>query len=80
MQTNQLCLTLINRDIYYDPVGVVKPHTPNTGVNTGFIAACHCEFEDEYETEYSGSIDSQTPPVIDIAIHPAINNHPGESI
>ena len=34
MQTNQLCLTLINSDVYYDPVRIVKPQTSNTGVNT----------------------------------------------
>ncbi|KAF3560851.1 hypothetical protein DY000_02015834 [Brassica cretica] len=50
MQTNQLCITLINLDVYYDLVRVVKPKTSNTGVNTGFIAACHCNYEDEYET------------------------------
>ncbi|KAF3562349.1 hypothetical protein DY000_02015487 [Brassica cretica] len=55
--------------------------TSNTGVNnTGFIAARHCDFEDEYETEYSRSIDSRTPPSIDIAIQPPIDKHPGESI
>ncbi|WZZ88797.1 hypothetical protein YC2023_117376 [Brassica napus] len=80
MQTNQLYLTLINPDFYYYPLRVVKPQTPNNRVNTGFIAACHCDFEDEYETEYSGSIDSRTPPSIDIAIHQPIDNHPGESI
>ena len=53
MQTNQLCLTLINPDVYYDPVRVVKPKTSNTGVNTGSTAACHCDYEDEYETKYS---------------------------
>ena len=58
MQTNQLCLTLINPDVYYDPVRVVKPQTSNTGVNTGFTAACHFDFEDEFEIKYSGSIDS----------------------
>ncbi|KAF3542050.1 hypothetical protein F2Q69_00020369 [Brassica cretica] len=34
MQTNQLCLTLINPDVYYDPVRIVKPQTSNTRVNT----------------------------------------------
>ncbi|WZY77966.1 hypothetical protein YC2023_024350 [Brassica napus] len=48
MQTNQLCLTLINHDVYYDPVRIDKPHTSNTGVDTRFIAACYCEFEAEY--------------------------------
>ena len=38
-------------------------------------------YEDEYETEYSGSIDdSRTPPSIYIAIHPPIDNKFRESI
>ena len=53
MPTNQLCLTLINSDVYYGPVIIVKPHISNTGFDSGFIAACYCDFEDEYETEYS---------------------------
>ena len=53
MQTNQLCLTLINPDVHYDLVRIVKPQTSNIGVNTGFIAACHCHFEDEDEIEHS---------------------------
>ncbi|KAF2585867.1 hypothetical protein F2Q70_00035769 [Brassica cretica] len=27
MQTNQLCLTLVDPNVYYDPVRVIKPHT-----------------------------------------------------
>ncbi|KAF3602315.1 hypothetical protein F2Q69_00035291 [Brassica cretica] len=27
MQTNQLCLTLVDPNVYYDPIRVVKPHT-----------------------------------------------------
>ncbi|KAF2556527.1 hypothetical protein F2Q68_00014868 [Brassica cretica] len=80
MQTNQLCLTLINPDVHYDPVRVVRPQRSNTGVNKGFIAACHCNYEDKYETEYSGSIDSGTPPSIDIVIHPPIDDKSRESI
>ena len=34
LQTNQLCLALINPDVYYDQVIIVKPQTCNTGVNT----------------------------------------------
>ena len=33
MQTNQLCLILINPDVHYDPVTVVRPQRSNTGVN-----------------------------------------------
>ncbi|KAF3567338.1 hypothetical protein DY000_02015882 [Brassica cretica] len=32
MQTNQLCL--INNNVYYDPVRIVKPQTSNTEVDT----------------------------------------------
>ncbi|KAF3489508.1 hypothetical protein F2Q69_00054330 [Brassica cretica] len=34
MQTNQLCVTLINHDVHYDPVRAVRPQTSNIGVNT----------------------------------------------
>ncbi|KAF2550489.1 hypothetical protein F2Q68_00035201 [Brassica cretica] len=34
MKTNQLCLTLINPDVHYDPVRVVRPQTSNIRVNT----------------------------------------------
>nr|VDD44769.1 unnamed protein product [Brassica oleracea] len=61
MQTNQLSFTLIYLDVYYDPVRVVSPQTSNTG--------------DEYKTEYSGSIDSETPPLIIIAFHPPIEEN-----
>ncbi|KAF2587877.1 hypothetical protein F2Q70_00038562 [Brassica cretica] len=30
MQTNQLCITMINLDVYYDPVRIDKPQTSNT--------------------------------------------------
>ncbi|KAF2563818.1 hypothetical protein F2Q70_00015787 [Brassica cretica] len=34
MQTNQLCITLINPDVYFDLVRIVKPQTSNTRLNT----------------------------------------------
>ena len=34
MQTNQLCLTLINPDVHYDPVRVMRLRTSDTRVNT----------------------------------------------
>ncbi|KAF3560690.1 hypothetical protein DY000_02015469 [Brassica cretica] len=80
MQTNQLCLTLINPDIYYDPVRIVKPQTSNTGVNTRFIAACYCELKVEYETEYEASIDNRSYTSINSVIQPTIGNHSRESI
>ncbi|KAF3582423.1 hypothetical protein DY000_02031238 [Brassica cretica] len=58
-QTNQLCLTLIDPIAHYDPIPVKKPQTISRGINNpGIIAACHCG--DEYETEYSESIEART--------------------
>ncbi|KAF2559262.1 hypothetical protein F2Q68_00015116 [Brassica cretica] len=80
MQTNQLCLTLISCDVYYDPIRIDKPQTSNTRVDACFIAACYYEFEAEYQREYEASIDSKIQPSIDGAIQPMIDNHPRESI
>ncbi|KAF2605010.1 hypothetical protein F2Q70_00026234 [Brassica cretica] len=64
LQTNQLCLTLIDPNAYYDPILVKKPQTISRRINDpGIIAACHCG--DEYETEYSESIDTHTATSID---------------
>ncbi|KAF2617997.1 hypothetical protein F2Q68_00039437 [Brassica cretica] len=40
MQTNRLCLTLIDPNVYYDPVKVVKTHMPymEIGDDLGLIA------------------------------------------
>ena len=53
IQTNQLCLTLIDPYVYYDPIPVIKPQTSSRRIENdpGLIAACHCGAE--YETEYS---------------------------
>ena len=77
MHTNHVCLTLINSDVCYDPVRIVKPQTSNTEVNTRFISACYYEFEAEYETEYDASIDSQTQPSIESAIQLTTITTPG---
>ena len=37
MQTNQLYLTLINHDVYYYPVRVVKAQRSNAGINTRYL-------------------------------------------
>ncbi|KAF2619388.1 hypothetical protein F2Q68_00039123 [Brassica cretica] len=66
MQTNQLCLTLIDPHAYYDPIPGMKPHTSSRRIdNPGLIAACLCGAE--YETEYSASIETHTATSIDIA-------------
>ena len=64
MQTNQLCLTLIDPNAHYDPIQVKKPHTISRRINDPWIiAACHCG--DEYGTEYSESIETNTSTSID---------------
>ncbi|KAF3610385.1 hypothetical protein DY000_02048265 [Brassica cretica] len=68
LQTNQLCLTLIDLNAHYDPIPVKKPQTIPRRINDpGIIAACHCE--DEYETQYSASIETHTATSIDTS-HP----------
>ncbi|KAF3577487.1 hypothetical protein DY000_02031623 [Brassica cretica] len=58
LQTNQLCLTLIDPNAHYDPIPVKKPHTIPRRINDpGIIAACHCGAE--YESDYSESIDTK---------------------
>ncbi|KAF3555552.1 hypothetical protein F2Q69_00012520 [Brassica cretica] len=64
LQTNQLCLTLIDPNAHYDPIPVKKPQTISRRINdAGIIAACHCG--DEYEIEYSESIETHTATSID---------------
>ncbi|KAF3557945.1 hypothetical protein F2Q69_00012363 [Brassica cretica] len=59
LQTNQLCLTLIDPNAHYDPIPVKKPQMISRRINDpGIIAACHCG--DEYETEYSELIETHT--------------------
>ena len=69
MNTNRLCLTLIDPDVHYDPVRVVRQQVNlvEPGNDLGYITACHCgaEYETEYETEYSESIDTHTGSSID---------------
>ncbi|KAF3595945.1 hypothetical protein DY000_02023571 [Brassica cretica] len=62
LQTNQLCLTLIDPHVHYNPIPVKKPQTSSRRINDpGIIAACHFE----YETDYSASIDTNTVSSID---------------
>ncbi|XP_056847585.1 uncharacterized protein LOC130498331 isoform X1 [Raphanus sativus] len=65
MNTNRMCLTMIDPEIHYDPVKLGKPPAKSVVKedDTGIIAVCHCEVE--YETEYSGSIDSTLTSSID---------------
>jgi len=64
LQTNQLCLTLIDPNAHYDPIPVKKPQTISRRINDpGIIAACHCG--EDYETDYSASIETHTATSID---------------
>ncbi|KAF2578681.1 hypothetical protein F2Q68_00004525 [Brassica cretica] len=64
LQTNQLCLTLIDPNAHYDPIPVKKPQTISRRINDpGMIAACHCGTE--YETDYSASIETHSATSID---------------
>ncbi|KAF2555478.1 hypothetical protein F2Q68_00016476 [Brassica cretica] len=64
LQTNKLCLILIDPNAHYDPIPVKKPQTISRRINDpGIIAACHSG--DEYETEYSESIETHTATSID---------------
>ena len=47
MQTNQLCLTLLDPHVYYDPIPVIKPHTSSGRIDDdpGLMAACQCGTE-----------------------------------
>ncbi|KAF3559797.1 hypothetical protein F2Q69_00013369 [Brassica cretica] len=61
MQTNKLCLTLIDPTVYYDPMRVVKQQTcyMEIGDDPGFIAVCYCDHGAELESETEASIDTQ---------------------
>uniref|UniRef100_A0A0D3A4D2 Aspartic peptidase DDI1-type domain-containing protein n=1 Tax=Brassica oleracea var. oleracea TaxID=109376 RepID=A0A0D3A4D2_BRAOL len=64
LQTNQLCLTLIDPNAHYDHIPVKKPQTISRRINdSGIIAAFHCG--DECETEYPESIETHTATWID---------------
>ncbi|KAF3530706.1 hypothetical protein DY000_02040315 [Brassica cretica] len=79
MNTNILCLTLIDPDVHYDLVRVVRQqvNVVELGNDLGYIAACHCEAE--YETEYSESIDTHTITSIDSNESSSMNAIPRRS-
>jgi len=73
MQTNHLCLTLIDLHVYYVPIPVMKPQTSSRRINDPeLIATCHCGAE--YETKYSASIKTHTPTSINNANQKSIDN------
>nr|VDD54214.1 unnamed protein product [Brassica oleracea] len=79
LQTNQLCLTLIDPNAHYDPIPVKKPHMSSRRIkDPGIIAACHCGAE--YETEYSASIETHTAKSIDSGNQKSTNTPHEESV
>ncbi|KAF3542570.1 hypothetical protein DY000_02006503 [Brassica cretica] len=79
LQTNQLCLTLIDPHVHYNPIPVKNPQTTPRRINDpGIIAACHCGAE--YETEYSASINTHTATSIDSAHQISTNTPEEESV
>ncbi|KAF2591914.1 hypothetical protein F2Q70_00038507 [Brassica cretica] len=44
----ELCLTLIDPHVHYNPIPVKKPHTSSRRIDDpGLIASCHCGAEHE---------------------------------
>ncbi|KAF3554220.1 hypothetical protein F2Q69_00012900 [Brassica cretica] len=79
MQTNQLCLALIDPHFHYNPIPVMKPHASSRRIDDpGLIAACHCGVE--YETKYSASIETHTATSIDSAHKKSIDSPKDESV
>ncbi|KAF3536392.1 hypothetical protein F2Q69_00023422 [Brassica cretica] len=79
LQTNQLCLTLINPHVHYNPIPVKKPQTSSRSINDPvLIAASHCGAE--YETEYSASIETHTSTSIDSAHKKSTDTPDEESV
>ncbi|KAF3567405.1 hypothetical protein DY000_02017153 [Brassica cretica] len=79
LQSNQLCLTLIDPHTHYDPIPVKKSQTSSRRINDlGIIAACHCGVE--YEIEYSASIETHTATSIDSGHHKSTDTPHKESV
>ncbi|KAF2586684.1 hypothetical protein F2Q70_00036112 [Brassica cretica] len=79
LQTNQLCLTLIDPNAHYDPIPVKKPQTISRRINDPrIIAACHCGAE--YETDYPASIDTRHQQSINTRHQQSIDNNNATSI
>ncbi|KAF3564911.1 hypothetical protein DY000_02015614 [Brassica cretica] len=75
LQTNQLCLTLIDPNTHYDPIPVKKPQTIFRRINDpGIIAACHCGDE----THTATSIDSCHQKSTDIPHDESVDSSPDD--
>ena len=82
MQTNKLCLILIDPTVYYDPVRVVKQQIGymEIGDNPRFIAVCHCDHEADEQSEAETSIATQPKISIDEKLVLMIDNELEEPI
>ena len=79
LETNQLCLTLIDPNAHYGPIPVKTPQTISRRINDpGIIAACN--FGAEYETEYSASIETHTSTSIDSGLQKSTDIPHDESV
>lgn len=72
MQTNQMCLILIDKNFFNDLVRVAKGHTPyiEIGDNLGFLAVCYFDSGVEREDEGEVSIDTQPAASVDTPASP----------
>lgn len=70
MQTNQVCLILVDQNVYDDPMRVVKEHTPHTeiGDGPGFVAVCFLDSGAEHEEDGKVSINTQPEALIDTLV------------
>ncbi|KAF2532224.1 hypothetical protein F2Q70_00029405 [Brassica cretica] len=79
LQTNQLCLTLIDPHAHYNPIPVKKPQTTPRRINDPrIIAACHCGAE--YKTKYSALIETHLATSIDSAHQKSTDTPTEESV
>ncbi|KAF2609015.1 hypothetical protein F2Q68_00044343 [Brassica cretica] len=79
LQTNQFCLTLIDPNAHYDPIPVKKLQAISRRINDpGIIAACH--YGEDYEINYSASIETHTATSIDNGHQKSINISHDESV
>ncbi|KAF3589772.1 hypothetical protein F2Q69_00030025 [Brassica cretica] len=89
-QKNQLGLTLIDLNVYYDPVRILKSQTSyiEIGDDPGFIEVCYSDSGAERESDGEILIDTQLEPsidrrfesTIDIALEAPVDSDPANEI
>ncbi|KAF3596322.1 hypothetical protein DY000_02022995 [Brassica cretica] len=59
LQTNQLCLTLIDHHVHHNPIPAEKPQTTSRRINDpGIIAACHSSTDIAYHPSIDTNVDA----------------------